>query len=129
GIHRVQVLDFDGMPELMRGVLYVRMRMKHRDGDGVVVFTNPVLRFCHRMMAHSIAGRSQAPEKLSILDSMGLTVTTPALPIIDCRSVLGLETLGLGDPHDLLGKRAPMAPGGGDEDEERPQAVLPPPNT
>nr|GFA13615.1 hypothetical protein [Tanacetum cinerariifolium] len=38
--HRVQVLDFEGMPELMRDVLYARMRMEHRDGDGVVVFTS-----------------------------------------------------------------------------------------
>ncbi|GJS13733.1 hypothetical protein Tco_0408205 [Tanacetum coccineum] len=40
GTHRVQVLDFEGMPELMRDVLYARMRMEHRDGDGVVVFTS-----------------------------------------------------------------------------------------
>ncbi|GKG16870.1 hypothetical protein Tco_0361827, partial [Tanacetum coccineum] len=40
GTHRVYVLDFEGMPELMRDVLYARMRMEHRDGDGVVVFTS-----------------------------------------------------------------------------------------
>ncbi|GJU73035.1 hypothetical protein Tco_1264440 [Tanacetum coccineum] len=40
GTHRVQVLDFEGMPELIRDVLYARMRMEHRDGDGVVVFTS-----------------------------------------------------------------------------------------
>ncbi|GKE94165.1 hypothetical protein Tco_1579020 [Tanacetum coccineum] len=38
--HTVQVLDFEGMSELMRDVLYARMRMEHRDGDGVVVFTS-----------------------------------------------------------------------------------------
>ncbi|GKC66746.1 hypothetical protein Tco_1099344 [Tanacetum coccineum] len=27
---------------------------------------DPVLRLCHRMMAHSIAGRSQAPEKVTV---------------------------------------------------------------
>ncbi|GKA13042.1 hypothetical protein Tco_0692588 [Tanacetum coccineum] len=40
GTHRVQVLDFEGMPELMRDVLYARMRMEHHDGDRVVVFTS-----------------------------------------------------------------------------------------
>ncbi|GKD96825.1 hypothetical protein Tco_1380722 [Tanacetum coccineum] len=39
-IHRVQVLDFQGMPELIRDVLYARMLMEHHDGDRVVVFTS-----------------------------------------------------------------------------------------
>ncbi|GKD91754.1 hypothetical protein Tco_1367261, partial [Tanacetum coccineum] len=71
----------------------------------------PMLRLCHRMMAHSIAGRSQAPEKVTVIDLrksgalisrgqfvarlaehfglmieemlQGLTVIAPALPIID----------------------------------------------
>ncbi|GJS09105.1 hypothetical protein Tco_0365901 [Tanacetum coccineum] len=29
---------------------------------------DPVLRLCHRMMAHSIAGRSQTPEKVTVTD-------------------------------------------------------------
>ncbi|GKA96627.1 hypothetical protein Tco_0818722 [Tanacetum coccineum] len=137
------VLDFVGIPELMRDVFDVRMLMEHRDAGGVVVFTSwawgsvfetrgplvrelileflsmlrfreskseriipgkgdlrdywriistngdflgpppsytlirdSVLRLCHRMMAHSIAGKSQAPEK-------GLTVIAPALKVID----------------------------------------------
>ncbi|GKA08267.1 hypothetical protein Tco_0687598 [Tanacetum coccineum] len=37
GTHRVQVLDFEGMPELISDVLYARIQMKHRDSDGVVV--------------------------------------------------------------------------------------------
>ncbi|GKE55839.1 hypothetical protein Tco_1495024, partial [Tanacetum coccineum] len=40
GTHRVQVFDFEGMTELMRDVLYARMRMEHRDSDRVVAFTN-----------------------------------------------------------------------------------------
>ncbi|GKE39494.1 hypothetical protein Tco_1462899 [Tanacetum coccineum] len=40
GTHRVQVLDFKGMSELMRDVLYARIRMEHRDSNGVVVFTS-----------------------------------------------------------------------------------------
>ncbi|GKF79521.1 hypothetical protein Tco_0235089, partial [Tanacetum coccineum] len=38
--HRVQVLDFEDMPELMMDVLYARMLMAHRDNDRVVVFTS-----------------------------------------------------------------------------------------
>ncbi|GKF09459.1 hypothetical protein Tco_0043683 [Tanacetum coccineum] len=30
-IHMVQVVDFQGMPELMRDVLFARMRMEHHD--------------------------------------------------------------------------------------------------
>ncbi|GJY39126.1 hypothetical protein Tco_0425490 [Tanacetum coccineum] len=39
-IHRVQVVDFLGMPELMRDGLFARMVMEHRDDAGVVVFTS-----------------------------------------------------------------------------------------
>ncbi|GKC89387.1 hypothetical protein Tco_1150036 [Tanacetum coccineum] len=140
-IHRVQVVDFQGMPELMRDGLFPRMAMEHHDDDGVVVFTilvrwsqetfeleavysglgitlqggDGVPRFCwywsdsermipgkgylhdywrgistdgdflgpppsytlirdlmlrlfHRMMAYNIAGRSQAPKKVTVTD-------------------------------------------------------------
>ncbi|GJU86921.1 hypothetical protein Tco_1294467, partial [Tanacetum coccineum] len=132
-IHRVQVVDFQGILELMRDGLFTRMRMEHRDDAGVVVFTSRawgrlfdtrgplvrglileflsmlrfgeskrmipgkgdlqdyrrdiltdgdflgpppsytlirdlVLRLCHQMMAYSIAGRSQAPEKVTVTD-------------------------------------------------------------
>ncbi|GJZ60205.1 hypothetical protein Tco_0616021 [Tanacetum coccineum] len=42
------------------------------DGDflgpppSYTLIRDPVLRLCHRMMAHSIAGRSQAPEKVTV---------------------------------------------------------------
>ncbi|GJW95524.1 hypothetical protein Tco_0175196 [Tanacetum coccineum] len=261
GTHMVQVLDFEGMTELMRDVLYARIRMEHLDGDGVVVFTSQawsrvfetmgplvrefileflstlkfgevlldldapgtiqrdistdgdflghppsytlirdsVLRLCHRMMAHSIAGRSQAPEKVTVTDLFylrgldvgsvnipyllgrylrrfnsgkkswalisgvqfvarlakhfrllaeerlqGLTVTAPALPIIDMAKLVRLQIcVEFGDtwawvpagPARLEGnaggvaKETPVALGGGDEDEEMPQAVPPPPRT
>ncbi|GKB15273.1 hypothetical protein Tco_0849196, partial [Tanacetum coccineum] len=38
-MHRVQVVDFQGMSELMRDGLFARMRMEHRDDADVVVFT------------------------------------------------------------------------------------------
>nr|GFB32871.1 hypothetical protein [Tanacetum cinerariifolium] len=100
-----------------------------------------VLKLCHRMMAQSIAGRSHAPEKseapisggqsmarlvehfglLAEKRLLGLTVTVPTPPIID---MTGLE----GDAKGVVDE-ALVAPGGGDEDEEIPQAVRPPPRT
>ncbi|GJY83011.1 hypothetical protein Tco_0496387 [Tanacetum coccineum] len=41
---RVQVVDFQGMPELMRDGLFTRMRMEHHDDAGVVVFTSQAWR-------------------------------------------------------------------------------------
>ncbi|GKB13055.1 hypothetical protein Tco_0846978, partial [Tanacetum coccineum] len=174
-IHRVQVVDFLGMPELMRDGLFSRMVMEQRDDVGVVLFTSgawgrlfdtrgplvreliieflstlrfgevwldldapgtiqfqlgrakrrlsyrqfildlrlhtgeemdslilldflgpspsytlirdPVLRLSHRIMAHSIAGRSQAPEKIL----GGLTVIAPELSIIDMGELVRLQ--------------------------------------
>ncbi|GJR72999.1 hypothetical protein Tco_0085364 [Tanacetum coccineum] len=106
--YRVQVLDFEGMPELMRDVLYARMLMEHRDDDGVVVFTreeiespefartspsytsirDPMLRLFHRMMTHSIAGRSQAPKKVTVTDLFylrGLDVGSVNIPYLLAR--------------------------------------------
>ncbi|GJR55877.1 hypothetical protein Tco_1406398 [Tanacetum coccineum] len=37
---RVQVVDFQGMPELIRDGLFARIVMEHRDDVGVVVFTS-----------------------------------------------------------------------------------------
>ncbi|GKB19696.1 hypothetical protein Tco_0853619 [Tanacetum coccineum] len=48
---------------------------------------DPMLRHCHWMMAHSIARRSQAPEKIL----GGLTVFAPELPIIDMAELLRLQ--------------------------------------
>ncbi|GKC40149.1 hypothetical protein Tco_1052533, partial [Tanacetum coccineum] len=173
-IHRVQVLDFQGMPELMRDGLFAMMAIEHHDDSDVVVFgevllnldvpdtiqfqldgsrrrlswrqfiqalglhtgeemessdflglppsytliRDPVLRLCHKMMAHSIAGRSQAPEKVTVTDLFylrgldvgsfvarlaehfglltaellgGLTVIAPELPIIDMAELVRLQ--------------------------------------
>ncbi|GJZ42308.1 hypothetical protein Tco_0589194 [Tanacetum coccineum] len=224
GTHRVQVLDFEGMPVLMRDVLYARIRMEHRDGDGVVVFTSHawevlldldapstiqfqlggakrrlswrefilalglhtgdemessgftrywsesermiprkgdlrdywrdistngdflgpphsytlirdlVLRLCHRMMAHSIAGRSQAPKKVTVTDLFylrGLDVGLVNIPYLLAR-YLRRFAAGRKSGALILGgvvEEAPVAPGGGDGDEEMPQAMPPPPRT
>ncbi|GKB32050.1 hypothetical protein Tco_0871451, partial [Tanacetum coccineum] len=135
---------------------------------------DPMLRLCHRLIACSIAGRSQAPEKVTMIDLFylrgmdvgsinvpyllarflrlfssgrkqwvmisggqfvarlaehfglltkerlqGLTVIVRDLPVID---IAELE----GDVEGVA-EEAPVAPRGGDEDEEMPQAVPPPP--
>nr|GEU46085.1 hypothetical protein [Tanacetum cinerariifolium] len=196
--YRVQVLDFKSMLEMMRDVLYARMRMKHRHGDEVVVFSSqawskvfetrgplvrelileflstlrfgergistngdflgpppsytlirdPVLRLCQRMMAHSVAGMSQAPKKVTMTDffySRGLDVGSVNIPYLISKEVccweeewgsylrhLGLVPTGParqeGDVRGVA-KEALVAPGGGDEDAEIPQAVPLPPRT
>nr|GEV87697.1 putative reverse transcriptase domain-containing protein [Tanacetum cinerariifolium] len=194
GTHWVQVLDFEGMPELMRDVLYAKMLMEHRDDDGVVVFTSQAwgrifetrgplvreiilgflstLRFGEvlldldtpgtiqyhlggarrrmswrefilnlglhtreemesldlaMMMTLCIAGRSHAPEKVTMIDLFylrGLDVGSVNIPYLLARyprrfaagrksgalisggqSVLSSETLGPGYPQDLLDRR------------------------
>nr|GFB13159.1 hypothetical protein [Tanacetum cinerariifolium] len=67
---------------------------------------DPVLRRCHRMMAYNIASRSQAPEK---------------------RFAAGRKSEAL--ISGGVAEEALVAPRGGDEDEEMPQAVPPPPRT
>nr|GFB51802.1 hypothetical protein [Tanacetum cinerariifolium] len=47
-----------------------------------------MLRLCHRLIACSIAERSQAPEKERLL---GLTVITPTLPVIDMAELVSLQ--------------------------------------
>ncbi|GJU67685.1 hypothetical protein Tco_1253944 [Tanacetum coccineum] len=48
------------------------------------VIRDPILRLCHRLIACSIVGRSQAPEK-------GLTVIAPALLVIDMAELVILQ--------------------------------------
>ncbi|GJR37589.1 hypothetical protein Tco_1213273 [Tanacetum coccineum] len=141
-IHRVQVVDFLGMPKLMRDGLFTRMRMEHRDdadleryyltwmllemespgfarywserermipGNGdlhdywrdiltdgdfqgpppsYTLIRDPVLRLCHRMLAHSIAGKSRAPKKVTVTDLFylrGLDVGSVNIPYLLAR--------------------------------------------
>ncbi|GJX95621.1 hypothetical protein Tco_0351419 [Tanacetum coccineum] len=230
-IHRVQVFDFGGLPDLMAKGLSTRMLMEHRDAQGqslerlYLIWTHlelytfswverretdprqrgyeglldwdssagdflgtapsytfirdPMLGVCHRLIACSIARRSQAPEKVTVTDLFylremdvgsvnapyllarylrlftsgrkqramifgdqyvarwgkhfgllteeglqGLTIISPALPIIDMAELVRLQLC-----VQLDDTWAPVAPRDGDEDEEMPQAVLPPPRT
>ncbi|GJR77362.1 hypothetical protein Tco_0089727 [Tanacetum coccineum] len=71
-VHRVQVFDFGGLSDLMVEGLSARMLMEHREAQGkrlestapyYTAIRDPILMLCHRLIACSIAGRSQAPEK------------------------------------------------------------------
>nr|GEW48379.1 hypothetical protein [Tanacetum cinerariifolium] len=78
---RVHVFDFGGLPDLMTKGLSARMLMEHRDAQGLSLFTSrawrrlfdirgpldSILRLCHRLIACSISGRSQAPEKVTFV--------------------------------------------------------------
>ncbi|GJY61400.1 hypothetical protein Tco_0462057 [Tanacetum coccineum] len=214
---RVQVLDFKGMPKLMRDGLYAgcgwstmmvtvcsvftseawgsdstlrgplfqlrgaRRRLSWRefilalglytgeeiesfdfsrdistDGDflgpppSYTLIRDLVLRLCHRMITHSIAGRSQAPEKVTVTDLFylrGLDVGSFNIPYLLAQYlkrfgagrksgalILVQRHLGLlGTLRNLQDRRVDckmrllrgplVAPRGGDEDEEIPQTV------
>ncbi|GJR39945.1 hypothetical protein Tco_1215629 [Tanacetum coccineum] len=163
-VHRVQVFNFGGLPNLMTEGLSARILMEHRDAQGQSVFgeaildldttgalqfylggvrrrmswrefilalglytveemqtigfgaylaeSDPILRFCHRLIACSIAGRSQAPEKVTVTDLFylrgmdvgsinvpyywleilqGLTVIAPALSVIDMAKMVDVD--------------------------------------
>ncbi|GJX07265.1 hypothetical protein Tco_0195197 [Tanacetum coccineum] len=152
------VFNFEGLPDLMAEGLSIRMLMEHMDAQGYSLerlyltciclelysfswvelgggtapsYTfnkDPMLRLCHRLIACSITGRSQAPEK-------GLTVIAPALPIVYMTELVRLQLcVELDDTWAWVPARparqeggaggvteeAPVAPGGGDEDEEMP---------
>nr|GEZ26899.1 hypothetical protein [Tanacetum cinerariifolium] len=83
-----------------KGDLHAHWRSISTDGDllgplpSYTLIRDLVLRLCHRMMAHSIVRRSQAPEKfvaqlakhfrlLTVDILRGLMVIDPKLPIID----------------------------------------------
>ncbi|GJQ93854.1 hypothetical protein Tco_0004993 [Tanacetum coccineum] len=169
-VHRVEVFNFRGLPDLMAEGLSTRMLMEHKDAQGVwrglhttkemetvgfgaywaksvrqipnkgdlrdywirispardflgtapsyTSIRDPILRLCHRLIACSIAGRSQAPEKVIVTDLFylrgmdvgsfvarlvehfglltkerirGLTVIAPALPVIDMAELVRLQ--------------------------------------
>ncbi|GJR26137.1 hypothetical protein Tco_1102369 [Tanacetum coccineum] len=112
--HRVQVLDFEGIPVLMRDVLYARMQMEHRDGDGVVVFTSqrdistdedflgpplPILGLEIRRVCYWRKEQALSQEDILWHDlAEHFRLQT--------KSVLSSETLGLGYPQNLLDRRA-----------------------
>ncbi|GKG50013.1 hypothetical protein Tco_0518787, partial [Tanacetum coccineum] len=64
------------------------------DGDflgpppSYTLIRDPILRLCHRMLAHNIVGRSQAPKKVTVTDLFylgGLDVGSVNIPYLLAR--------------------------------------------
>ncbi|GJZ16692.1 hypothetical protein Tco_0552815 [Tanacetum coccineum] len=122
---------------------------------------DPMLRLCHRLIACTIIGRSQAPKKVTVTSLFylrGMDVGSVNVPYLLARYLRLFASGGKqgalisggqyicaefgdtwawvpagptrqeGDAGGVV-KEAPVAPGGGDKDEEMPQAVPPPPRT
>ncbi|GJU69283.1 hypothetical protein Tco_1255542 [Tanacetum coccineum] len=109
------VLDFEGMPELMRDVLHARMLMEHRDDEGVVpllarhgvgcltvnvpLLVGPYIRrfFMGRKSGALISSRqfvAWLAEQFGLLSEerlQGLTIILPALPIMDMTELVRLQ--------------------------------------
>ncbi|GKC60044.1 hypothetical protein Tco_1087642, partial [Tanacetum coccineum] len=93
-VHKVQVFDFGGLPNLMAEGLSDRMLMVNINGDflgtppSYTLIRDPMLRLCHRLIACSIAGRSQAPEKVTVTDLFylrGMDVDSVNVPYLLAR--------------------------------------------
>ncbi|GKB11026.1 hypothetical protein Tco_0844949 [Tanacetum coccineum] len=144
-VHRVQVFDFGGLPDLIAEGLSTRMLMENWDAQGQSVFTSqtwrrlfdirgplvhelimkffstfrdPKLRLCLRLITYSIAGRSQAPEKVLEINFFGKEVGGYDILM----SVLAGPAWQEGGARGVT-EEALVALGGDDEDEEMPQAV------
>nr|GEV89635.1 hypothetical protein [Tanacetum cinerariifolium] len=161
-IHKVQVFDFGGLPDLMAEGLSARMLMEHRDAQGQSMFTSRAWRrlfdirgplvhelilkfFCtfrfgedvldldapealqfkldkeRETVTCSITERSQAHKKVTVIDLFYLGEEAGA--IISGGPARKDEDVG-GAVEEAL-----VAPRGGDEDEDMPQDVPPPPRT
>ncbi|GKE85049.1 hypothetical protein Tco_1558791, partial [Tanacetum coccineum] len=112
---------------------------------------DPMLRLSHRMMAHSIAGRSQAPEKVIVTDLFylrGLDVGSVNIPYLLARylrrfatrrksgvHISGGQFMGLERQPDAMAgaprvaQDAPIVDEGGQADLAPTQAPPPPPAT
>nr|GEU43449.1 hypothetical protein [Tanacetum cinerariifolium] len=86
------IADFEeSLGRIYNREIHQRIISTDRDFLGPPSYTlirGPVLRLCHRMMAHSIASRSQAPEKVTVTDLFylrGLDVGSVNIPYLLAR--------------------------------------------
>ncbi|GKB04653.1 hypothetical protein Tco_0832848 [Tanacetum coccineum] len=86
-IHRVQVFDFGGLTELMdEGFSGISSDLGTT--PSYTSIRDPMLRLCHKLIACSIAGRSQAPEKVTVTDLFylrGMDVGSVNIPYLLAR--------------------------------------------
>ncbi|GJW41894.1 hypothetical protein Tco_0070693 [Tanacetum coccineum] len=154
------ILDLDSLRTLQFQLGRARRRMSYRQfilalglyteeemrtlgfTPSYTLIRDPILRLCHWLIACSIAGRSQAPEKVTVTDRLvvrlaehfglltaeilgGLTVIAPELPIIDMTE---LPDAAAGAPDDA--EDASIIDEGGQADPapvQAPQQPPPPP--
>ncbi|GJW40569.1 hypothetical protein Tco_0066414 [Tanacetum coccineum] len=149
GTHRVHVLDFEGMPVLMRDVLYARMRMEHRDGEEME--SSGFARHWSKS-ERMIPGKGDLGDYWRDISTDGDFLGPPHSYTLIRDSVLRLchrmmmldrstsltcwhlrrFAAGRKSGALILGgvaEEALVAPGGGDKDEEMPQVVPPSPRT
>ncbi|GKB61349.1 hypothetical protein Tco_0917535 [Tanacetum coccineum] len=120
-VHRVLVLDFESLPAEIAEGLTGKMLMEHRDAQGTppsyTLIKDLMPRLYHRLIACSIAGRSQAPEKfiarlaehfglLTEERLQGLAVIVRDLHIIDMAELTRLQIC-----EELVDTWAWVAPG------------------
>ncbi|GJZ98989.1 hypothetical protein Tco_0671540 [Tanacetum coccineum] len=97
---RVQVVDFQGMPELMRDGLFARMVMDHRDDAGVVFLST--VRFKEVFLDLDAPGTIQF--------QLGLIVIAPELTIIDMGELDALIVDEGGHADPTLIQAPPLPP-------------------
>ncbi|GJR30814.1 hypothetical protein Tco_1107046 [Tanacetum coccineum] len=88
------LLDLDALDTIQFQLGGSRRRL--RPPPSYTLIRDPVLRLCHQMMAHSIAGRSQAPKKVTVTDLFylrGMDVGSVNIPYLLAR-YLRLFTAG-----------------------------------
>ncbi|GKB05875.1 hypothetical protein Tco_0834070 [Tanacetum coccineum] len=139
-VHRVQVFYFGGFSNLMaEGLSGISSA---RDFLGIALsyttIRDTILRLCHRLIAFSIAGRSQAPEEVTITDLFylrGMDVGSVNVPYLLDRSMLRLIIMGMGVHETREAARCcgwcpwPIVDEGGQADPAPAQAPPPPPPT
>ncbi|GJZ15846.1 hypothetical protein Tco_0551523 [Tanacetum coccineum] len=121
-----------------KGDLHDYWRVISTDGDllgpppSYTLIRDPVLRLFHQMMAHSIARRSQAPEKSGahisggkfvarLAEHFGLLTVEPELPIIDMER----QPDAMAGAHEVA-QNAPIVDEGSQADPTPVQAPPPP---
>ncbi|GKB31229.1 hypothetical protein Tco_0870630 [Tanacetum coccineum] len=128
------MFDLDTAGALQFQLGGVRRRDFFRYTPSYSIIRDPMLRLYHRLIVYSISRRSRALEK----EEAGAMISRDMTELVRLQICLELDdTLAWvpagparkeGDAGGVI-EKALVAPGGGDEDKEMPQAVPPPPRT
>ncbi|GJZ22126.1 hypothetical protein Tco_0559165 [Tanacetum coccineum] len=136
-VHRVQVFDFGGLPNLLAEGLSTRMLMKHMDAQGQSVFTSRAWKRLFNIrgpLVHELILEFFCTFRFgeAVLDLDMIRALMFQLGRVRRRIVRDLPVIDMAELEGDAGgvdEEASVAPGGGDEDKEMPQAVPPLPRT